>query len=142
MLDLTSCKLVTGKTLLRGDGHNGLYLLPSLPPTKPSAMALSGVRTTLNGWHRRLGHPHESLLRRLVSSFGLPISSNKFSSPCESCQLGKSHRFHLPISHMKSLHPFDLVYSCQLGKSHRFQVVILCCFMDDCTRFVWIYFMT
>ncbi|CAN1836289.1 hypothetical protein LINPERHAP1_LOCUS34716, partial [Linum perenne] len=66
ILDSTNCKLVTGKTLLRGDISNGLYRLPSLPrPTQ--AMALSGVRTTLHGWHRRLGHPHESLLRRLIS---------------------------------------------------------------------------
>ncbi|CAN1729008.1 hypothetical protein LINPERHAP1_LOCUS451, partial [Linum perenne] len=70
-------------------------------------MALTGVRTSIHGWHQRLAHPHEPLLRRLVSVFRLPVTTNKFPDVCDSCQLGKSHRLHLSASHVASLKPFE-----------------------------------
>ncbi|KAL4587788.1 hypothetical protein LXL04_000662, partial [Taraxacum kok-saghyz] len=111
-----SVKTFQGQTILRGDVHEGLYRVP--PTTaKPSSVAFSGIRTSLQGWHRRLAHPHEPLLRRLVSAFHLPVSSNKFPTVCEPCQMGKSHRFHLPSSHVTSSKPFELVYSDVWGPS-------------------------
>ncbi|CAN1345150.1 Retrovirus-related Pol polyprotein from transposon TNT 1-94 [Linum perenne] len=141
----TSSKLETGQVLLRGDNRNGLYRLPT-PSTKSSSiMALSGVRTTLHGWHQRLGHPHESALRNLVSSFNLPVSSNKLPGVCGPCQLGKSHRFNLPTCHVPSRNPFELVYSDVWGPSPIFSINgnrYFLLFIDDHTRFVWIYFLS
>ncbi|CAN1345572.1 Retrovirus-related Pol polyprotein from transposon RE1 [Linum perenne] len=81
-----------GKPLLRGELSDGLYHLPSQPSYHSrQAKAYTGVRTSLVGWHNRLAHPNEPILRRLVSSFHLPIILNKLPSVCESCQLGKTH---------------------------------------------------
>ncbi|CAH9114211.1 unnamed protein product, partial [Cuscuta epithymum] len=81
-----------GQTLLTGRVENGLYHLQSSPTAPSSPRVYLGEKTSLQTWHHRFGHPHESVLRRLVSRFNLPISSNKLSSICESCQLEKSHR--------------------------------------------------
>ncbi|CAN1749024.1 Retrovirus-related Pol polyprotein from transposon TNT 1-94 [Linum perenne] len=108
-------------------------------------MALTGVRTSIHGWHQRLAHPHEPLLRRLVSVFRLPVTTNKFPDVCDSCQLGKSHRLHLSASHVASLKPFELVYSDVWGPSPHFSLNgnrYFLLFIDDCTKYVWIYFMS
>lgn len=108
-------------------------------------MALSGVRTSMNGWHNRLAHPHETILKRLVSRFQLPTTSNKLSPVCEPCQLGKSHRLPLLHSHISSTKPFELLYSDVWGPSPLFSIngnryFIL--FVDDFIKFVWIYFVS
>ncbi|KAL4581705.1 hypothetical protein LXL04_006232 [Taraxacum kok-saghyz] len=87
-------KTLQGKILLNGDVHDGLYRLP-FPINKafnksPSAVALTGVRTSLHGWHKRLAHPHAPLLKHLISSFALPLSSNNFPNVCDACHLGKN----------------------------------------------------
>lgn len=107
------CRIKTfqGRTILQGDVNHGLYRLPTNATTTAPSMALTSIRTSLHWWHCRLGHPHEAILRRLVSNFKLPISSNKLPDVCDSFQLGKSHRFHLPTSHIASSRPFELIYS-------------------------------
>lgn len=74
-------------------------------------MALSCVRMSMTGWHNRPAHPHEAILRRLVSSFQLPVSTTSLSSVCEPCQLGKCHRFHLSSTNASCSKPFELMYS-------------------------------
>uniref|UniRef100_A0A3Q7IDP4 Uncharacterized protein n=1 Tax=Solanum lycopersicum TaxID=4081 RepID=A0A3Q7IDP4_SOLLC len=99
-----------GKVLLRGMIKHGLYhLAASHLPSRPTSFLAAKV--PLQTWHDRLGHPHESVLRRLASSVNLPVSSNKLHSVCGPSQLGKSRRFHLASSHMSSSVPFELVYS-------------------------------
>ncbi|CAN0824684.1 Retrovirus-related Pol polyprotein from transposon TNT 1-94 [Linum grandiflorum] len=96
-------------------------------------------------WHRRLAHPHESLLRRLVASFDLPVTSNKLESVCASCQLGKSHRLHLSSTHLPSSRPFELIYSDVWGPSPNFSLNgnrYFVLFVDDCTKYVWVYFLS
>lgn len=140
----THCS-IKGQTLLQGDISHGLYRLPPVKTNLTSTMALTGVRTSLHGWHQRLAHPHESLLRRLLSSFQLPVSTNKFPNVCDSCQLGKSHRFPLPTSHVASTKPFDLMYLDVWGPSPHFSINgnrYFVLFIDDCTKFVWIYFLS
>lgn len=134
-------KSFQGKTILQGDKTDGLYWLPF----NSNKVALSVVRTSLHGWHRRLTHPHEPVLRRLVSSFHLPVSSNKLPNVCHPCQLGKSHRFHLSTSHKSSSKPFELVYSDVWGPSPIFSLNGLryfVLFIDNCTKFIWIYFLS
>lgn len=90
--NLCSIKTFQGQTILQGDVNYGLYRMPiSAPATTPS-IALTTVHSSLHRWHSRLGHPHEAILRRLVSSFNLPITTNKFPDVCGPCQLGKCHR--------------------------------------------------
>lgn len=108
-----SVKYLQGKTLLNGDVREGLYCIPTTksPPKYVPFMALTGTCTSIHGWHKRLADPHEPLLKRLLSTFQLPVSSNKFQPVCDACQLGKIHHSPLPTSHITSLKPFDLIYS-------------------------------
>lgn len=81
-------KSLQGKTLLTRDVKDGLYRVPSplnkLPNKSPHIMALSGVRTSLHGWHKRLAHPHTPLLKHLLYSFKFPTSSKHFPTVYES----------------------------------------------------------
>ncbi|KAH0633010.1 hypothetical protein KY284_035796 [Solanum tuberosum] len=137
-----------GKILLRGSIDNGLYRfdgggLPVISSSTPRAFVFS--RASLQAWHERLGHPHEQLLRRLVSSFNLPVSSTKMPTVCGSCQLGKSHRLPLASSSSHSLFPFDLVYSDVWGPSPHLSIngnKYFVQFLDDFTKFVWIFFLS
>jgi len=140
-------KDLQGKTLLRGSLDDGLYRLnggrlPVISSSAPRTFVCS--RASLQAWHECLGHPHEQLLRRLVSSFNLPVSSNKMSSICGSCQLGKSHRLPLSSSSSRSLSPFDLVYSDVWGPSPHLSIngnKYFVQFLDDSTKFVCIFFL-
>ncbi|KAJ9552510.1 hypothetical protein OSB04_016555 [Centaurea solstitialis] len=103
-----------------------------------------GERASIDSWHHRLAHPHESILRRLISAYNLPMSTNKLLPICNACQLGKSHRLHLPPCHVTSKWPFDLIYSdvwgpapiSSLNGNNYFLL-----FIDDCTKFIWVYFL-
>lgn len=108
-------------------------------------MDLTGTRTSIHGWHKRLAHSHEPLLRRILSTFQLLDSLNKFSHVCDACKLGKSHHYPLPTSHITSQKPFDLIYSEFWGPSLYFSIngnIYFVLFIDDCSKFVWIYFLS
>lgn len=78
-------KNLQGKTVLRGVIDNDLYHLtppPTSTSTKSPPMAFLGERTTLVGWHHRLAHPNEATLRRLVSTYNLPVSNFSFPNVC------------------------------------------------------------
>jgi len=101
-----------GLPLLWGRLENGLYkFLSSLGSLSSSVAAFFDVKTTLQDWHNRLGHPSVDITRKLVFSFSLPISSNKLSSVRSSCQMGKTHHLHLLVSHERSTTLFHLIYS-------------------------------
>ncbi|KAH0658877.1 hypothetical protein KY285_027424 [Solanum tuberosum] len=67
----------SGKVLLRGMIKHGLYRLAA-PQLLSQPRSFLAVKVPLQTWHDRLGHPHESVLRRLASSVNLP--SNKLHS--------------------------------------------------------------
>ncbi|XP_019100918.1 PREDICTED: uncharacterized protein LOC109132910 [Camelina sativa] len=76
--------LPTRTNLLRCNSSGPLYsFTPSPLRTPPLALAAS----TTSLWHRRLGHPNDQVLHRLLSS--LSISSNKtdLTTMCQACQL-------------------------------------------------------
>ena len=81
-----SVKSLNGHTLLTRDIKDGLYRVPAslttLSNNSTLIIALTGVRTSLHGWHKRLAHPHAPLLKHMLSSFKLPTSSNAFLVVC------------------------------------------------------------
>jgi len=103
----------TGKTLLRGRSDRGLYSFPSFPAfnNSPQPAAMVGERTSVSGWHSRLGHPAFRVLRLLLSKFQLPFLPNKDPPTCAACFSSKSHQQPFSQSHTRSLGPFDLVYT-------------------------------
>ena len=49
---------ITGAVLLKGACENGIYTLPDLlVQASPKMVANVHERTSVNGWHKRLGHP-------------------------------------------------------------------------------------
>lgn len=133
------------KPLIHGNIDNGLYRLSTHINKPSSIMALSGVRNSLTGWHNRLAHPHEAILRRLIFIFHLPTCTNNLTSVCEPCQLGKSHKLPFYSTHVSCTQPFELVYSDVWGPLPIFSINgnrYFVLFIDDFTKFVWIYFIS
>lgn len=133
-----------GRVLLKGILSNGLYRLPSQVDSGGRS-ALVGERKTSAQWHNRFGYPSQSILSFMLRQFNILVSSNKAPMPCQSCSLGKSHRLPIMSSHVSKTTPFDLIYSDVWGPApllslngNRYFVL----FVDDCTRFTWIYFMS
>ncbi|KAL4569135.1 hypothetical protein LXL04_024766 [Taraxacum kok-saghyz] len=129
-------KTFQGAPLIHWHVNNGLYHL-SLPSSKANTtMVLSAIRTSMAGWHNRLAHPHEAILRRLVSTFNLPTSSNN---------LGKKHKLPFTSDHISCTKPFKLIYYDVWGPLPMFSIngnryFVLS--VDDYTKFVWIYFLS
>ena len=136
-----------GRKLLRGTLYDDLYRLQTPSPHSRSSTPsiFLGEHISLVGWHRRLSHPNKALLRRLLSNFRLPISSSEFPTVCEPCQLGKSRCLPFYHSHVSSSSPFQLIYSDVWGPSPVSSIngsSYFVLFIDDCTKFIWVYFMS
>ena len=95
-------------------------------------------------WHNRLGHPHHLVLKQVLQRINVPLMSSSQNSElfCEPCQLGKLHQFSYPSVPLKTTKPLQIVHSDVWGpapytSSDGYQYYIS--FVDDFTRFVWIY---
>lgn len=130
----------TRTTLLTGPSEHGLYSLhlPQLHSIPP--VAFSAARASSTTWHRRLGHPNQSLFNFMLSSLSLPVTNKTLSTFCSSCHLGKSSKLHLPVSTFRSNNILDLVYCDVWGPApvlssdgHRY--FLLC--VDHHSRYMW-----
>lgn len=75
------------KTLLRCNSQGPLY--PITPPLQSSPhLALFSSQNTSSLWHRRLGHPSDQVLQRILSSLSLSFSKTDLTNLCHACQLG------------------------------------------------------
>ncbi|KAM6584466.1 hypothetical protein CsatB_011468 [Cannabis sativa] len=93
-------------------------------------------------WHRRLGHPSHKVLSQVLNCCQVKISKNEMNHFCDACQFGKSHALPFKPSNNKASNILDLIHSDLWGPSpivsnngYRFYIH----FIDDCTRFTWIY---
>eukprot|EP00268_Persea_americana_P021098 TRINITY_DN21108_c1_g1_i7.p1 TRINITY_DN21108_c1_g1~~TRINITY_DN21108_c1_g1_i7.p1 ORF type:complete len:216 (+),score=10.87 TRINITY_DN21108_c1_g1_i7:139-786(+) len=97
-------------------------------------------------WHNRLGHPNSRTLLSLFKSGLLvdnKIAFQDVSFNCSSCKTGKSKTLPFPLHTSLALKCFDLVHSNVWGiatvTSHsHFKYFVT--FIDDYSRFTWIYF--
>ncbi|EXB36766.1 hypothetical protein L484_004012 [Morus notabilis] len=66
--------LTTGELLARGRSKNNVYESSSVREIQPvEKQAHVSVKTTLDRWHDRLGHPSSKVLSHIVSSNKLPV---------------------------------------------------------------------
>ena len=87
------------KLLLQGLSRNGLYPWPPSHPSFNKPIANIGEKFPMDDWHRQLGHPAPPIVRRVLCSDKLLVSSSSSqASICSSCQQGKSHCRHFPKS--------------------------------------------
>nr|KYP74868.1 Retrovirus-related Pol polyprotein from transposon TNT 1-94 [Cajanus cajan] len=119
-----------------GKRREGLYYLESgSQHSKGEALA-----HFTRQWHKRLGHPSFSYIKRLFPS--LFTCCNIFYFKCETCVMAKSHRAIFPINNSRANAPFSIVHSDVWGPAPipthngmRWFVT----FVDDCTRMTWLY---
>ncbi|KAK9912822.1 hypothetical protein M0R45_036662 [Rubus argutus] len=145
---------VLGKILFKGLSKHGLYPIPfDLPLLQASTSGFSQSTSVLNKaflgksvkhslWHQRFGHPSNEIVTVMLNKTGISSLPSSNSSICEPCLLGKFHKLPFPKSVSRCQKPFELVHSDVWGPSPHlsidgFRYFVL--FIDDCTRFTWIF---
>jgi histone deacetylase 1/2 len=94
-------------------------------------------------WQHRLGHASTPVVRQVLNHHKLAfiLDPNK-NMVCDACQMGKSHQLPYPRSTSMSTRPLELVFSNVWGPApssvgrHSYYVS----FLDDFSKFTWIYF--
>ncbi|KAL8102962.1 hypothetical protein AgCh_027481 [Apium graveolens] len=111
-------------------------------------ISLATIQDQQNLWHRRLGHVHMDLLRRISSHDlvrGLPKLKFKKVEPCSACQLGKQVKTSfIAKNRVSTTDPLQLLhldlfgperYVSLGGKNYAFVII------DDYSRFTWVLFL-
>ncbi|PRQ17544.1 putative RNA-directed DNA polymerase [Rosa chinensis] len=140
--DLLTRELI-GRGYLRGRLFHLDQTYAGEKPGAQSRTALTSNSDKLSEvwlWHRRLGHPSFSLMKKYMPT--LFIGVNESVLRCETCVLAKSHRATYPPSFSnKSVIPFELIHSDVWGPSREPTVSgmrYFVLFIDDCTRLSWV----
>lgn len=99
--------LKTKSVLAEGFVKDNLYPLTTLQASK--VVVHSSSRHTSDLWHGRLCHTSTNILHKMASSAGITINT---SSPqlCNSCQLGKHHRFPFYHSERTIIEPLYFIH--------------------------------
>lgn len=160
---------VLGKVLYKGLSKQGLYPIPFELPTllkhasttasTSTAQSQSASTSTAQSqygpvfgyhgkltahslWHKRFGHPSSEIVNSMLTKCKLSSSLSSKTLVCEPCLLGKFRKLPFSESSTKSVAPFELVHSDVWGPSphlsldgYRYYVL----FIDDCTRYTWIF---
>jgi hypothetical protein len=106
----------------------------------PKKVAYVDERTSLDGWHKRLGHPSIKIVQHLVHQLSLPVSTKKFPSLCTSCSTNKAHKQPFSSTSFQSHSPLDIVYIDVWGPVH---ITGICgaryylLFVDHYTKYMW-----
>jgi hypothetical protein len=124
-----------------GPGYDPLVTSITLPS---KSMALLATRISSEQWHRRLGHPAAPVILRILQENNIAIDSEISPSLiCNACQLGKSHQLPFGLSTHVSTTPLQLIHTDVWGpallsvNNSKYYVS----FIDDFSRYVWIYFL-
>nr|GFA39211.1 zinc finger, CCHC-type [Tanacetum cinerariifolium] len=99
-------------------------------------------------WHARLGHLNFNDINKMTRKGlvdGIP-RINHVGQICDACLLGKHSRTPFPNqAKFRSKNPLDLVYGDLCGPispATHFGKKLIFLLVDDCTRFMWAYFLT
>lgn len=76
-------------------------------------------RMSIDGWHKRLGHPSQKIINYLVNAFSFPIKKeHQELNLCTSCSINKVHQQPFHSTSLQSHAPLDLSYTDVWGPSH------------------------
>ena len=111
----------------------------------PTSKMVANVheRTSIDGWHKRLGHPSLRIVQHLVKNFSLPIVTKKnISQLCSSCSINKAHQQPFHTNSLQSHAPLELIYTDVWGPTHyngingsRYYLILV----DHFTKYMWFY---
>lgn len=125
-------------TMLRCNSQGPLY---PIKPSSQSPLALLSSHHNSSLWHRRLGHPSDQSLQRILSSLSLNFKKTDLTSLCQACQLGKHTRLPFFTSNNSVSHPFEIIHSdiwtSPVLSVSGFKYYLI--FLDQYSHFVWIY---
>lgn len=84
---------------------NHFYYIPT-----PSHM-LQFYQSHINQWHHYLGHPNSKVLKNIVFSNFLSISTMSNLDVYNSCLCNKSHCFSFGISTLINIRPLEIIFT-------------------------------
>nr|GFC45020.1 retrovirus-related Pol polyprotein from transposon TNT 1-94 [Tanacetum cinerariifolium] len=97
------------------------------------------MATTIETWHKRLGHASKGKLARVDF---LRTSINNLDSSCNSCARAKHTRLPFPTGFIKTKAPFELIH-CDIWGGYRIPSYTkdnyFLTIVDDFTRAIWIF---
>ncbi|TQD95848.1 hypothetical protein C1H46_018590 [Malus baccata] len=136
----------TGRILYKGLCHNGLYPIISSRShsviNKGTIAAFLGKQVAVSIWHKRLGHPSNTIVSQILNSSQVSCVADQDPSVCQPCLEGKFSKLPFSSSRDKSVHPFDIVHSdvwgpapCVSLEGFKYYVT----FINHCTKFCWIF---
>ena len=137
-----NCKVVSakGEMVLTGRKNNGLYHLDChLEEQQQATEAQVNLTSPSEVWHKRLGHPGQSAMRKVAKVAGLEEDGvvSKMEN-CEVCAKAKQSRESYKPSTSRAEKKLELVHSDVLGpmeeesfEGARYVVTL----MDDCTSY-------
>ncbi|WKA11474.1 hypothetical protein VitviT2T_028969 [Vitis vinifera] len=122
-----------------GVRRDGLYYFGGAKGDSVQHVSVHNATSTLELWHKRMGHPSEKVVKLLPPVSNLKGSLNK---ACEICFRAKHPRDKFPLSDNKATRIFEKIH-CDLWGSYkhvsscgaRYFLTIV----DDFSRAVWIY---
>lgn len=131
------------KVIMRARNHRNLYVLEGVT-LKDQAHVTTSQGEMSHLWHMRLGHMSEKGLTILHKQKQLPgLTSSKLTF-CEHCVFGKHKRSAFGVGIHSSNDRLEYIHSDVWGKSpvssHSGKDYYVS-FIDDYSRFVWIYFL-
>ncbi|PNY01489.1 copia-like polyprotein, partial [Trifolium pratense] len=131
---------LTGQTLLKGRLKDGLYQLSDVSPQSNKDPCV--YMSVKESWHRKLGHPNNKVLEKVLKDCNVKISPSDQFSFCEACQFGKLHLLPFKSSSSHVQEPLGLIHSDVWGPApilspSGFKYYVH--FIDDFSRFTWIF---
>ena len=134
---------VSGRVIAKGPKVGRLFPLQFI--SNHISLACNNVLNSYEDWHRKLGHPNSVVLSHLFKN-GLLGNKNvsNASISCSVCKLAKSKTLPFPSGAYRASTCFEMIHSDVWGMSpvvshshYKYFVT----FIDDYSRFVWIYFL-
>jgi hypothetical protein len=124
---------------LQVSNSHGLFMLP----LHSTPQAFHGVRASPSIWHARFCHPSTTITNELVNLYQLPCNKEPQAS-CVYCLQAKSHRLPFYPSTSNSTFPLQFLHSdvwgpCATVSNNDYKYYVT--FIDDFSRYTWIYFM-
>jgi len=131
--------LNTNEVLLSSQSQDGLYALSRSSVTLvPQAYWPPCISTSVNLWHRRLGHPTSRIFQLLVLKNKIICNNKHLNLQCQSCPLGKSSCLSLGPKEV----PLELIFSDVWGPAPLFSsdgYLYFIIFVDAYTKYIWYY---